>query len=290
MKSLQWTIDAAHVGERLDQFVTAQTVDYSRSAIQEMIKKGHIRVNGNTVKTGYSLRENDHIDMDRLEPVSLDLEAVNLRLEIVYQDDDLAVINKPEGLVVHPASSYQDQTLVHGLLFQLDDLSSINGTIRPGIVHRLDKDTSGLMLVAKHDRAHQLLSEALKNHTVERTYVALVEGTFEEKGGTIDAPIGRDPKNRLKMTVIASGKPSKTHFSILETFFGCSLVECRLETGRTHQIRVHMAYIGHPVLGDPQYGPKRSSVKTGQYLHAKSLRFQHPIKKEWMAFNADLPV
>lgn len=277
-------------GLRLDLFLQNQKLtEESRSSIQNKIKNSHITVNGNNVKTGYLLKTNDVIEIEDVEPKKLSLDAVNLNLNIIYEDDDIAVINKPQGLVVHPSSSYLEPTLVHGLLHQMESLSSINGVIRPGIVHRIDKDTSGLLLVAKNDLSHQKLSLDLKNHEIERTYIALVYGRFNEKKGSIDAPIARHPKNRLKMTVIESGKHAKTHFEVLETFEKYSLISCKLETGRTHQIRVHMAYINHPVVGDPLYGPKDVIGETGQFLHAKTLKFIHPTKKEQMTFSADLP-
>ncbi|OHE30807.1 MAG: pseudouridine synthase, partial [Tenericutes bacterium GWC2_39_45] len=220
---------------------------------------------------------------------SLDITGVDLHLDIVYEDDDIVVINKPEGMVVHPASSYHEPTLVHGLIHQIDELSSINGVVRPGIVHRIDKDTSGLLVVAKNDIAHQALSLDLAEHDIEREYVALVYGRFSETEGVIDAPIQRHPKNRLKMAVIAGGKSARTHFKVIERFEKYTLIQCVLETGRTHQIRVHLSYIGHPVVGDPIYGPKEAIGSTGQFLHARKLTLMHPTKKELMTFTADMP-
>ncbi len=279
------------VGLRLDHVLMTQIFpDKSRSYVQHMIKEGHITLNGQTVKTGMVLKMGDLIEIQNVVAKKLEIEAVNLNLDIVYEDDDLAVINKPSGLIVHPASTTHEATLVHGLLHQMDELSSINGVIRPGIVHRIDKDTSGLLVVAKNDRAHQALSEDLQQHDIERVYIALVYGQFKENEGFIDAPIARHPKNRLKMTVIPSGKLAKTHFKVLERFDRYSLLELKLETGRTHQIRVHMSYIGHPVVGDPIYGPKEVVGNSGQFLHAKTLSFMHPTKKEPMTFSADLPL
>lgn len=283
-------ITADHEKERLDMYLSEhEFASKSRSYVQNLIKDKHILVNDQKVKTGYLLKTGDIITIFEVEPVTLDIKPVDLDLDIVYEDDDLLVINKPVGLVVHPASSYHEPTLVHGLMHQVDHLSSINGVIRPGIVHRIDKDTSGLLVVAKHDEAHQLLSEQLKHHEIKRTYVALVYHDFKENEGTIDAPIARHPKNRLKMAIVEDGKRSVTHFKVLKRFGDYTLISCELETGRTHQIRVHMAYINHPIVGDPLYGPKQVIGDQGQFLHATKLSFIHPIKKEHMTFTADMP-
>ncbi|MFA5470937.1 MAG: RluA family pseudouridine synthase [Acholeplasmataceae bacterium] len=277
--------------QRLDIYLS-ETVfkDKSRSYVQNMIKDERILVNTQKVKTGYILKAGDDITIFDVEPVKLDLNPVDMNLDIVYEDYDLLVINKPEGLVVHPASSYHEPTLVHGLMHQVDTLSSINGVIRPGIVHRIDKDTSGLLVVAKNDISHQLLSEQLKKHEIKRTYIALVYHDFTEEEGTINAPIGRHPKNRLKMAIVEDGKHAITHFKVLKRFNNqYTLISCELETGRTHQIRVHMAYINHPIVGDALYGPKQVISDHGQFLHATELSFMHPIKKEYMTFNADIP-
>jgi len=238
----------------------------SRSHIQMLIRSGHVTVNGKRVKTGYALKANDTIEIEAIEPEDLDLKPIDLALEIIYEDDDLLVINKPEGLVVHPAESHRGPTLVHGLLYQSKNLSSINGVIRPGIVHRIDKDTSGLLVVAKHDRAHVLLSQDLGEHRITRKYIALCYGHFKETSGTIDAPIKRHPKNRLKMAVLEGGKQAVTHFEVVETY-----------------------YIDHPLVGDPLYGPRDQKGDTGQFLHAYELSFTHPIKKEHMTFTVDMP-
>jgi 23S rRNA pseudouridine1911/1915/1917 synthase len=278
------------IGQRLDQFLLNQYfVDKSRSYIQNLIKSHKILVNSQEVKTGYQLKEDDLIEIFEVVDTKLNIEAVDLSLDIVYEDSDLMVINKPQGLVVHPASSYQGNTLVHGLLYQANELSSINGVIRPGIVHRIDKDTSGLLVVAKNDQAHQILSDELKDHHIKREYVALVYGTFIENEGKIDAPIQRNPKNRLKMAVVQGGKHAITHFKVIERFDKYTLLSVTLETGRTHQIRVHMAYIKHPVVGDPLYGPKEVIGDSGQFLHAKNLTFTHPVKKELLTFTSELP-
>jgi 23S rRNA pseudouridine1911/1915/1917 synthase len=278
------------IGLRLDHFLLHHEYkDLSRNAIQQRIKEGYIKVNDHLIKTGYILKLDDLISIEEVEAKSLNMDAVDLKLDIVYEDDDLLVINKPQGLVVHPASSYHEPTLVHGLLHQVDTLSSINGVIRPGIVHRIDKDTSGLLVVAKNDVAHRFLSEELSNHRITRVYEALVYGQIQENEGKIDAPIARHPKNRLKMAVVADGKTAITHFKVMERFSNFTFIECRLETGRTHQIRVHMQFIDHPILGDPIYGPKKVIGHEGQFLHAKTLSFTHPTKKEHMTFHATMP-
>ena len=278
------------VGLRLDHFLLNHACnDLSRNAIQQRIKDGYIKVNGHIVKTGYTLKLDDVLSLEEVETKSLSMEAVDLKLDIVYEDDDLLVINKPQGLVVHPASSYHEPTLVHGLLHQVDNLSSINGIIRPGIIHRIDKDTSGLLVVAKNDLAHRFLSNELSNHRIKRVYEAIVYGQIEENEAKIDAPIARHPKNRLKMAVIAEGKPAITHFKVIERFDQFTYIECQLKTGRTHQIRVHMQFINHPILGDPIYGPKKVIGTNGQFLHAKTLSFTHPTKKEHMTFHATMP-
>ena len=286
----QFIVTAKFDKVRLDKYIQEEIIkDASRSHIQTLIKSGHILVNDDVVKTGYALKIDDIILVKDVEPQSLDLEPVDMNLDIVYEDDDLMVINKPSGLVVHPASSYHEPTLVHGLLHQTKDLSAINGVIRPGIVHRIDKDTSGLLVVAKNDKTHILLSDALKNHDIKRHYIAIVYHNFKETSGKIDAPIGRNPNNRLKMSINDLGKSAVTHFKVLLNFDQYALISCELETGRTHQIRVHMAYINHPIIGDPLYGPKKAIGDQGQYLHADTLSFMHPIKKEYMTFKVDIP-
>ncbi len=288
MKQLKITTE--YEKQRLDRYIQDVVLQSeSRSHIQGLIKNGHITVNNQNVKTGYALKTGDVVSVEEVEPTSLNLEPVDLNLDIVYEDDDLLVINKPSGLVVHPASSYHEPTLVHGLLHQIDNLSGINGVVRPGIVHRIDKDTSGLLVVAKNDKTHLALSEALKTHDIKRRYLAIVYHAFKETTGRVVAPIARNPKNRLKMSVIENGKHAVTHFKVLLNFDDYALISCELETGRTHQIRVHMAYIGHPIIGDPLYGPKETIGESGQYLHATELSFIHPTKKEYMTFRVDIP-
>lgn len=273
---------------RLDHFLVTK-LEYTRSLITKMIKDGEILVNQNKVKPGYMLKPTDQIEVFEQEIKKLGLEPVDLSLDIVYEDEHLLIVNKPKGLVVHPASSYKEPTLVHGLLYQMNSLSNINGVNRPGIIHRIDKDTSGLLMVAKTNQAHQILSKDLAQHLIKRSYYAFVHGQILEKRGRIDAPIGRDPKSRVKMGVEASGRHAITHFEVIESFKKYTLIKCDLETGRTHQIRVHMAYINHPVVGDITYGVKPPHTNNGQLLHAYKLAFTHPITKKAMEFEIPLP-
>lgn len=284
-------IDDEGIETRLDHYLTQMFPDISRSKIQKHIKDGNVLVNNEEVKTGYILKEDDILSMKPLEIVQVieNIEPVNLNLEIVYEDEHIAVINKPKDLVVHPAPSHQGVTLVHGLLYQIDNLSSINGKNRPGILHRIDKDTTGLLVIAKTNEAHQILAEDISKHLVKRHYYAIVYGTFSESKGTINMPIARDKSNRLKMSVDPEGRPSTTHFNVLEEYLNHTLLEIELETGRTHQIRVHLSKINHPILGDPMYGPKKIFGDTGQYLHAYKLILTHPITKKEMTFETPFP-
>jgi len=285
-----WTVDAADAGERIDKFITLQGEEWSRSQIQAWIKEGRVSVGGETVKSNYKVSQDDDVTLRVPPPRELAIQPENIPLDIMYEDADVVVVNKPRGLVVHPAPGHYTGTLVNALLYHCKDLSGINGVLRPGIVHRIDKDTSGLLVVAKNDRAHLGLAEQLKEHTVNRKYVAIVHGVIPHEMGTIDAPIGRDPKNRQQMAVVfENSKPAVTHFVVLERFKDYTLVECKLETGRTHQIRVHMKYIEHPLAGDPKYGPKKTLEIDGQALHAKTLGFTHPRTGEYMEFEAPLP-
>ena len=266
-------------GERLDAFVARVCPDLSRSAAQRLIEEGCIKRNGKPSKKNDKLNEGDEISVTIPEPKEVDIVAKEIPLDIVYEDEDLLVINKPKGLVVHPAVGHQDDTLVNGLLYALgDDLSGINGELRPGIVHRIDKDTSGLLAVAKNDLAHAILASQLKDHTMARTYEAIVCGSFREDSGTVDAPIGRHPSDRKKMTVTErNSKHAVTHWEVIARYRGYTHIRCKLETGRTHQIRVHMAHIGHPILGDVVYGRKKPELgQSSQVLHAGALCFQHP--------------
>ncbi|WP_050614707.1 RluA family pseudouridine synthase [Bacillus testis] len=289
MDKMIYTIEEEQNGERLDKFVSTANEDLSRTQVQLLIKDGHVAVNGQPVKTNYKIRTNDQVTVEIPAPVELDIEAEVMDLDIYYEDEDVLVVNKPKGMVVHPAPGHTTGTLVNGLMAHCKDLSGINGVMRPGIVHRIDKDTSGLLMVAKNDMAHEALVQQLVDKTVTRRYKALVHGNIQHQHGTIDAPIGRDKKDRQSMTVDPDGKHAVTHFEVLENFRDFTLVQCRLETGRTHQIRVHMKYIGFPLAGDPKYGPKKTLDLGGQALHAEVLGFVHPRTKEYLEFTAPLP-
>lgn len=284
------TIEEMHAGERLDKALASIESDWSRTQISNWIDDGLVTVNGSEVKAKYKVKEGDVIEVDVPEPEPLEVIPENLELDIIYEDEDVLVVNKPRGMVVHPAPGHMTGTLVNGLMYHCKDLSGINGVLRPGIVHRIDKDTSGLLMVAKNDLAHTSLVDQLVNKTVTRKYTALVHGHIPHDKGTIDAPIGRDPKDRQKQAIVDNGKHAVTHFTVLERFGGkYTLVECRLETGRTHQIRVHMNYIGYPLVGDPKYGPKKTIDFGGQVLHAGVLGFIHPRTKEYLEFETPLP-
>lgn len=275
--------------ERLDSFL-AQNTEFSRSKITKLIKEGQILVNGSKVKAGYALRENDEIVIDYVEE-EMKAEPENLNLDIVYEDEDVIVVNKPNGMVVHPAIGNPNGTLVNGLMYHSKNLSTINGEFRPGIVHRIDADTTGLLMVAKNDNAHMKLAKQLEEKTAHRIYYAIVEGVINNETGTIDAPIGRDNRDRKKMAVCEeNSKHAVTHFRVIERYKRATLIELKLETGRTHQIRVHMKYIGHPVVNDPVYGNRKMIFdESGQCLHAKELGFVHPVTNEFMKFDSDLP-
>ena len=276
-------------GQRLDALLTTKVDDISRTDIQNRLKSGHILVNQKQVKPNYKVKTGDEIEFFEREDVESDIVPENLHLDIVYEDEDLAVVNKPRGMVVHPAAGHASGTLVNGLMYQLDHLSGINGELRPGIVHRIDMDTSGLLMVAKNDIAHRHLVEQLMAKTVTRKYTALVHGVIPHNLGTIEAPIGRNPKERQEMAVVDDGKDAVTHFNVLERFKDFTLVECVLETGRTHQIRVHMKYIGYPLAGDPKYGPRNTIETDGQLLHAGVIGFIHPKTGEYLEFKSELP-
>ena len=277
-------------GLRLDKYLTEQLVPFSRSRIQMLFAKGAITVNGKLGKANYKVKNDDVIEVMIEEEQEANAQPEAMDLNIVYEDEDVIVINKPKGMVVHPSPGNEAHTLVNGLLYHCKDLSGINGVLRPGIVHRIDKDTSGLLVAAKNDRAHQLLAEQLKDKTMNRRYYALVHGVMPHDHGTIDAPIGRDEKDRQKMAVTAhNSKPAITHFQVIERFAQHTLLECRLETGRTHQIRVHLQYIKFPIVGDPKYGRRKTEVSGGQLLHAHQLTFVHPTSQASMTFDAPLP-
>lgn len=282
-------IESSVAGQRLDKAV-AELTDLSRSLANEQIKDGQILVNGQAKKAKYAVKEGDVISYELPEPEVVEYVAEDIPLEIVYQDEDVAVVNKPQGMVVHPSAGHTSGTLVNALMYHIKDLSGINGVLRPGIVHRIDKDTSGLLMVAKNDQAHVALADELKDKKSLRKYWAIVHGNLPNDRGVIEAPIGRSEKDRKKQAVTAKGKPALTRFQVLERFGDYSLVELQLETGRTHQIRVHMAYIGHPVAGDEVYGPRRTLKGHGQFLHARTLGFTHPRTGEVLEFTAEAPV
>ena len=286
------TLFADIPGERLDAFLARSVPDLSRSAAQKLIEDGLVTRNGKPGKKNDKLNSGDAVSYEIPEPKAVDIAPKEIPLDIVYEDEDLLVINKPKGLVVHPAAGHQDDTLVNGLLYALgDDLSGINGELRPGIVHRIDKDTSGLLAVAKNDLAHTMLASQLKDHSMARTYEAIVCGVLKEDSGTVDAPIGRHPSDRKKMCVIQrNSKPAVTHWEVVRRYRGYTHIRCKLETGRTHQIRVHMAYIGHPILGDTVYGHKKAELgQSSQCLHAGVLCFAHPRDGHPVMVFAELP-
>lgn len=287
MEQFSFIIEEQETG-RLDKIVTSHFPDLSRSKIQNLIKKGLILVNDAETNNRYKVNTGDNINITMPDPVEIDLIPEKMNLDIVYEDDDVIVVNKPQGMVVHPAPGHEHGTLVNGLL-EHTPLATINGELRPGIVHRIDKDTSGLLMVAKNDQAMLSLSAQLKAKTNQRKYLAIVHGNFKEDFGKINAPIGRSKKDRKKMDIVEDGRPAVTHFKVLERFNDYTLIECQLETGRTHQIRVHLKYIGHPVAGDPLYGPKNTLKGNGQFLHAKLLGFKHPKTGKELVFEVDPP-
>lgn len=277
---------------RLDVLISSKIDSYTRSYFTGLISDGKVTVNGKTVtKAGYKVAPGDEITVDIPEPLSDETVAQDIPLDILYEDDDLIIINKPQGMVVHPGAGHHDQTLVNALLAHCEgNLSDINGVIRPGIVHRIDKDTSGVMMAVKNNDMHIAISDMLSRHEIERVYRTVVYGVISEDEGTIDAPIGRSSKDRRKMTVVEDGKPSVTHFKVVNRYREGTDLEVKLETGRTHQIRAHMTYIGHPVFGDPLYASKRNSYGLeGQCLHSKSIRFVHPRTGEELYFETELP-
>lgn len=291
MKTIRLEVTDEYDGARLDVFIADNLVRLSRSQAQKLIKEGHVMVQGRSAsKAGEKVVEGKEIVVTIPDPKPLNAEPEDIPLDILYEDSDLIVVNKPQGMVVHPAPGHFSGTLVNALLHRCRDLSGINGVLRPGIVHRLDKDTSGALVVAKNDYAHVSLAAQIKQHTVLRKYIALVHGDPQKDAGTIDAPIGRHPVYRKKMAVVANGRRAVTHYRVLERLGNYSLVEARLETGRTHQVRVHMAYLGHPIVGDKVYGPRKAHFDLpGQALHARLLGFVHPRSGEYMEFIAEPP-
>ncbi|KUP33506.1 MULTISPECIES: RluA family pseudouridine synthase [Bacillus] len=289
MNQFDITASEEQKSERIDKFLASTENGWSRTQVQLWVKDGQVVVNGSPVKSNYKIQPGDQVTVTVPEPEALDVLAEPMDLDIYYEDQDVLVVNKPRGMVVHPAPGHLTGTLVNGLMAHCTDLSGINGVMRPGIVHRIDKDTSGLLMVAKNDMAHESLVNQLVNKTVTRKYTAVVHGLISHDDGTIDAPIGRDKKDRQSMTVTRDGKNAVTHFHVLDRFQEFTLVECQLETGRTHQIRVHMKYIGFPLAGDPKYGPRKTIDFNGQALHAGILGFQHPRTDEYIEFEAPLP-
>lgn len=290
MDSFEFKVDEGSVGERLDVFISSKFENKSRSHIQGIIGAGTTTVDGKCRKSNYKLKLDQEIKLIIPDPVGLNVVAEDIPLEVIYEDSDVIVINKPQDMVVHPAPGNYSGTLVNALLSHCKDLSGINGILRPGIVHRIDKDTSGALVVAKNDIAHNSLAQQFKEHSAKRSYVALVEGVIKSDDGTIDEPIARHPIDRIKMGIVQTGKKAVTHYKVIERFEGFTLVECNLETGRTHQIRVHMAKIGHPLVGDIVYGFKKQKFNLkGQALHAKMLGFIHPSTNEYMEFVSPLP-
>ncbi|MBQ9449566.1 MAG: RluA family pseudouridine synthase [Acholeplasmatales bacterium] len=286
---LKVNLESDYIGLRLDKALTFILPDKSRSTILKMIENGDILLNDKPFKPSTKGEEGDVLTINDVEPESLDVEAEDLNLNIVYQDDDVMVVNKPKGMVVHPACGNYSKTLVNGLLYELDELPEINGVLRPGIVHRIDKDTTGLLMVAKSEEAMKSLTEQLKEHSCKREYIALVYGEFQENRGRINVPIARSKLDRKKMAVDKEGKEAITNFEVLKRYKGFTLVKCVLETGRTHQIRVHFEYIDHPLVGDKVYGRRKVIGDQGQFLHAKTIGFKHPRTGKWCEFTSELP-
>lgn len=274
---------------RIDKALT-QLSDLSRSQIQQLLKKDCVVVNGAIVKANYKVQKGDAIVLTMPKPVEIEIEPENIPLTIVYEDGDIVIVNKESGMVVHPSVGHTTGTLVNALLYHVEQLATSTGDIRPGIVHRIDKDTSGLLVVAKNSVAHEQLSQQFQTHDITREYIALVHGDISHDKGTIDAPLARHKHDRLRYTVQEGGKRAVTHFEVLERFVGYTLIKLRLETGRTHQIRVHMAFIGHEIVGDPVYSKQQDDKTFGQYLHAQTLGFIHPTTKQDVLFTSELPV
>lgn len=278
-------------GVRIDKYLADNLEDITRNRIQKLIDEKQIKVNDKDIKSNYKVKENDIIHIVIPEAVEINIQAENIPLDIVYEDEDLLVVNKPKGMVVHPAPGHYTGTLVNAIMYHCkDNLSGINGELRPGIVHRIDMDTTGLLVVCKNDYAHNFLAEQLKEHSITRKYHAIVYNSVKEDDGTVNAPLGRNPSDRKKMAIVKDGREAITHYHVIDRFKNFSYIECQLETGRTHQIRVHMTSINHPLLGDELYGPKSSNYNLqGQTLHAKVLGFIHPRTKEYMEFEVPLP-
>ncbi|MGI6002016.1 MAG: RluA family pseudouridine synthase [Lachnospiraceae bacterium] len=292
MNSYEFFIDDEEAGERIDKYLASLLPDYSRSYIQKMIADGNVQADGRSLKANYRIRTGDHLTVAAADPVIPEIVPENIPLDILYEDSDILVVNKPRGMVVHPAPGHYSGTLVNAVMYHCrDDLSTINGVLRPGIVHRIDKDTTGVLVVCKNDIAHRKIAEQLSVHSITRRYRALVYNNIKEDTGTVDAPIGRMPNDRKKMGInYKNGRNAVTHYRVLERFGRYTYIECQLETGRTHQIRVHMTSIGHPLIGDTVYGPSKDPFHLGgQALHAMVLGFIHPTSGEYVEFQAPLP-
>lgn len=285
----KYTLKVTDSDIRLDKYISEHIENLSRTRVKELIKEKNILINKKQEKVSYKVQAGDEIIVTVPAVKPLDLTPENIPLDIVYEDDDVIVVNKPQGMVVHPAAGHPDHTLVNALLYHTRNLAASPEGFRPGIVHRIDKDTSGLLMIAKNSQARESLEKQLANKTNERYYLAIVHGNFGEENGKIDAPIGRNPNDRKKMAVVENGKNAVTHFKVLEQFKNYSLIKCKLETGRTHQIRVHLSYIGHPVAGDPLYGPKKTLKGPGQFLHAEVLGFKHPKTGKQLTFEVKPP-
>ncbi len=287
----EYIVSLEEKGKRLDTYIPSVDTDITRTSAQRLIEDGNILVNGKNAKVSYKIQENDKISVEIPEPKQIELKAQNIPIEIIYEDSDIIVVNKPKGMVVHPANGNPDGTLVNAIMaICKDSLSGIGGEIRPGIVHRIDKDTSGLLIVAKNDNAHVKMSEQIKNHEVKKTYIALVRGVFKENEATIDMPIGRSTSDRKKMAVNKNGKNAITHIKVLKRFDKYTLLQVNIETGRTHQIRVHLSHIGYPIVGDYTYSNGKNEFDViGQCLHAQKLEFKHPITQKDMCLEAELP-
>lgn len=292
MENLYFTIEEEFEGERIDKYLSMFIDSFSRSYLQKLIDNNDILVNNNKVKSSYKLKVDDNISVIIKDNIIPDIKPENIPLDILYEDKDVIVVNKPKDMVVHPAAGHYEGTLVNALMYHCgDDLSGINGVLRPGIVHRIDKNTTGSLIACKNDKAHKSIAEQLKEHSIKRKYHAIVHGVLKEDEGTIKTYIGRNPNDRLKMAVVTiGGKEAITHYKVLKRYKDYTYVECELETGRTHQIRVHMAHINHPILGDDLYSNRKSSYKlNGQCLHAKILGFMHPVSNEYIQTDAPLP-
>ena len=287
----EYIVSQEEKGKRLDTYIPSVDTDITRTSAQRLIEDGNILVNGKNAKVSYKIQENDKISVEIPEPKQIELKAQDIPIEIVYEDSDIIVVNKPKGMVVHPANGNPDGTLVNAIMaICKDSLSGIGGEIRPGIVHRIDKDTSGLLIVAKNDNVHVKMSEQIKNHEVKKTYIALVRGVFKENEATIDMPIGRSTSDRKKMAINKNGKNAITHIKVLKRFDKYTLLKVNIETGRTHQIRVHLSHIGYPIVGDYTYSNGKNEFDViGQCLHAQKLEFKHPITQKDMCLEAELP-